>query len=124
MQRYIYPGIAYVAAAIVAAANWNSDPLAPSLSPATVASGLIIVSSIWWVAAAASAPRPLAMHMLAALLPAVPPLVLCSLALHDTDAALMVIFILWPLTILPPAVSLLGFCVLGLRNTSSRSEPG
>jgi hypothetical protein len=122
VQRYIYPGITYLAAAIVMAANWKADPLALSFSPATVATGLILVSSIWWVATAASAPRPLAPHALAALLPAIPPITLSVLAIRDTDAAILGILMLWPLTILPPAASVLGLFALGLRMASREAD--
>lgn len=124
MSRYFYPAVAYVAGAVVLAANWNVAGGGAGLSPASIAGIALAAASIWWIAAAATARGPRVVRAALVILPSIPPLALAILALQESDAGLLGVLAAWPHTILTPIVSLVGLLAIMLQATPPQTDAG
>jgi len=114
VRRYFFPALLLAMAALIAAGENRVDSLF-GMSPALVAMCVYVVASIWWVVGAASADRPFPPHLLAAWVPAIPPVVVAWLAMRATDAAAMGILAALPVIVAPLLGALVATFVLLLR---------
>lgn len=122
LSRYVYPGLIYLAAAVVLFLRGDGPltvwpPSAPFLSGA-----LLVLASIWWSVLAASDARPARGRLLVAALPMVAPVAMGAMGVARDDNAWIGIAAMWWLYGIPVAASLVAMLVVGGRSTPASDE--
>ncbi len=122
MSRYFYPGVIYLAAAVVILIRGNGPIVVWPPSTLLLSGTLMVLASVWWSALAASAARPTWWHPPLAALPMTFPVATGALAMARGDDALVGGFALWLAYAIPVVVALMGVLAAAYRASDAHRK--